>query len=246
VPKRVFISYRREDTAPAAGRVYDRLCRLLPKADVFFDVSTIGGGEIFDRRMLSEIERSDAVLVVIGRKWLQPAPGGGDSGGGDARLFAPDDYVRAELRAALARPILVLPVLVDGARMPRADELPEDVRAITTRNALPLRHESFDDDTENIVATVLGGAGAGGASRPWDDKGRLGARIAYAAAGLVLASALLMIAALAHFMVMGRPLSASIGEAETTALLIAGAILGACLGLGYEARRRKRRLQQRT
>jgi hypothetical protein len=237
VPKRVFISYRREDTAPAAGRVYDRLCRVLPKADVFFDVSTIGGGEIFDRRLLSEIERSDAVLVVIGRKWLEGAADGG------ARLFAPDDYVRVELRAALARPILVLPVLVDGARMPRADELPEDVRAITTRNALPLRHESFDDDTENIVATVLGEAGA---ARPWDDKGRLGARIGYTAAGLILAAALLMIAALAHFMVMGRPLSASIGDAETTVLLIVGAILGACLGYGYEARRRKRRLQQRT
>jgi TIR domain len=240
VAKRVFISYRREDTAPAAGRVYDRLCRLLPKSDVFFDVSTIGGGEIFDRRLLSEIERSDAVLVFIGRKWLEPAPGGE---GGGTRLFAAEDYVRAELRAALARPILVLPVLVDGARMPRAEELPEDVRAITTRNALPLRHESFDDDTENIVATVLGGAGA---ARPWDDKGHLGARIAYTAAGLILASALLMIAALVHFMVMGRPLSASIGDAETTVLLIAGAILGACLGFGFEVRRRKRRVQARA
>jgi hypothetical protein len=237
VPKRVFISYRREDTAPAAGRVYDRLCRVLPKADVFFDVSTIGGGEIFDRRILSEIERSDAVLVVIGRKWLEPGPGGG------ARLFAPDDYVRAELRAALARPILVLPVLVDGARMPRVDELPEDVRAIAARNALPLRHESFDGDTETIVGTVLGSASA---ARPWDDTGSVGARIAYAAAGFVLAAVLLMIAALLHFMVMGRPLSASIGEAETTTLLIAGAILGACLGLACEARRRKRRLQQQA
>ena len=65
--KRVFISYRREDTAPAAGRVYDRLCQLLSKPNVFFDVSTIAGGEIFDRKLMSEIERSDAVLVFIGR-----------------------------------------------------------------------------------------------------------------------------------------------------------------------------------
>jgi hypothetical protein len=55
VPKRVFISYRREDTASAAGRVYDRLSRLLSKANVFFDVSAIGGGEDFVQRIASEI-----------------------------------------------------------------------------------------------------------------------------------------------------------------------------------------------
>ena len=60
------------------------------------------------------------------------------------------------LRAALSRPLLVVPVLVGGARMPKPEQLPEDIRAITTKNALPLRHESFDDDTENIVAAVLG------------------------------------------------------------------------------------------
>lgn len=229
--KRVFISYRREDSAPAAGRVYDRLCRLLSKSDVFFDVSTIGGGEIFDRKLIAEIGRSDAVLVFIGKTWLA-------SDHGRARLLDADDYVRAELRAALERPILVLPVLVDGAAMPRPDQLPEDIRAISARNALPLRHESFDDDTENIVAAVLGG---GDTARPWDDKGRLGVKLGYAAIGLLVASVLLMAAALIHFWTTGRPLSASIGEAATTLLILAGALAGAGLGMGYEARRRKRR-----
>lgn len=236
MPKRVFISYRREDTAPAAGRVYDRLCRLLPKSDVFLDVSTIGGGEIFDHKLLAEIERSDAVLVFIGKAWLAPD-------GGRARLQEPDDYVRAEVRAALARPILVLPVLVDGAQMPRPDQLPDDIRAISARNALPLRHESFDDDTGNIVATVLGVAGA---ARPWDRKGRLGAKVGYAAAGLVAALMLLLTAALAHFWIVGRPLSASIGEAATTLLLIAGALAGVALGFGYGARRRRSALPLRS
>jgi TIR domain len=135
VAKRVFISYRREDTAPAAGRVYDRLCQLLSKPNVFFDVSTIAGGEIFDRKLMSEIERSDAVLVFIGKSWLVVS-------GGRARLEQPGDYVRAEVSAALERPVLVLPVLVDGARMPLPDQLPEDIRAITSRNALLLRHEA--------------------------------------------------------------------------------------------------------
>lgn len=230
MPKRVFISYRREDTAPAAGRVYDRLCRLLSKQNVFFDVSTISGGEIYDRKIMSEIDRSEAVLVFIGKSWL--------ASGGRARLQERDDYVRAEVRAALGRPILVLPVLVDGAQMPPPDQLPHDIQSLSTRNALPLRHESFDDDTENIVAAVLGVAEG---ARPWDDRGRLAVKVGYAAAGLLVASTALMVAALTHSWVASRPLSASIGEAATTLLLLAAAVIGVGLGLGYEARRRKRR-----
>jgi TIR domain-containing protein len=232
VAKRVFISYRREDTAPAAGRVYDRLCQLLSKPNVFFDVSTIAGGEIFDRKLMSEIERSDAVLVFIGRSWLA-------SDGGRVRLVEPGDYVRAEASAALQRCVLVLPVLVDGARMPQPDQLPDDIRAITSRNALPLRHESFDDDAENIVAAVLGVAAG---ARPWDDRGRLGIKLGYAAAGLVAAVTALIVTAVVHSWVAARPLSASIGEEATTLLLLVVAAMGVVLGLGYEARRRKKRL----
>lgn len=230
MPKRVFISYRREDTAPAAGRVYDRLCRLISKSNVFFDVSTISGGEIYDRKIMTEIERSEAALVFIGKSWLMS--------NGRMRLQEPDDYVRAEVRAVLARPMLVLPVLVDGAQMPPPDQLPDDIRGLSTRNALTLRHESFDDDTENIVAAVLGVAEG---ARPWDDRGRLAVKVGYAAAGLLVAAIVLMVAAVTHFWVAGRPLSASIGEAATTFLLLAAAAIGVGLGLGYEARRRKQR-----
>ncbi len=231
MPKRVFISYRREDTAAAAGRVYDRLSRLLAKPNVFFDVSTIGGGEDFARKIASEISKSDATLAFIGDKWLEKSP----SGGGP-RICEPDDYVRAELRTALSRPLLVVPVLVGGARMPRPEQLPEDIRAITAKNALPLRHESFDDDTENIVAAVLG-LKAG--ERAWEDKGSLGIKIAYAVGAALAVSMLLLLIALLHHWVLGRPLSASIGAPLTTLILIVGAIIGAWLGLRYEARKRK-------
>lgn len=233
MPKRVFISYRREDTAAAAGRVYDRLSRLLSKPNVFFDVSAIAGGEDFVQRIASEIAKSDAALVFIGDKWLEKT-----KPGGQARIFEPDDYVRAELRSALSRPLLVLPVLVGSARMPKAEQLPADIRAITTKNALPLRHESFDDDSENIVAAVLG---LKTGERAWEDKGSVGAKIAYAVGGALAVSMLLLLVALLHFWVLGRPLSASIGAPLTTLILIAGAIMGAWLGLRYEARKRKLR-----
>ena len=196
--KRVFISYRREDTGPAAGRVYDRLSRLLPKSNLFFDVSTIGGGENFVRRIHSEIGRSDVALVFIGDKWLEPA-----RPSGRGRIWEQDDYVRAELRAALARPMLILPILVAGARMPKPEQLPEDVRAVTGKNALPLRHESFDDDAENIVAAVLG---VSAKDRAWEGQGTLRTKIGYGIGGAIAAAALLLVAALVHFWVLARPL----------------------------------------
>lgn len=228
--KRVFISYRREDTGPDAGRVYDRLSRLLSKSNVFFDVSTIRGGENFEKKIASEISMSDAVLIFIGDKWLELV-----QSTGKPRLWEPGDYVRAELRAALDRPILVLPVLVDGARMPTPEQLPEDLRAITAKNALRICHESFDDDTENIVATLLGGSTR---KRTWEDKGTLWPTIAYAIGGAFAASAVMLIGALIHFWVLARPVSASIGVSATILILIAGSTFGVWIGLHYAARKR--------
>jgi hypothetical protein len=135
---------------------------------------------------------------------------------------------------------MVLPVLVDGAQMPQPQQLPEDIRAIATINGLPLRHESFDDDAEKIVATILGTSAK---QRLWDDQGRLIVKIGYAIAGLVAALVVLASGAMVHLWWLARPLSASIGDAATTLLLIAGAVLGAWTGLIYEAANRKRRLQ---
>ena len=228
---KVFISYRRDDSAAAAGRVYDRLCLLLKKPNVFFDVSAIKGGEDFEKSIASAIDSSDAALIFIGDKWLGPV-----QPTNAVRICEPGDYVRAELRGALARPILVLPVLVAGAQMPKPELLPEDVRAITTKNALPLRHESFDDDTQNIVAAVFGTTAR---ERVWEDKGTLRSKLAYAAGGMILALAVMLIGALVHFWVFGHPLSASIGGPVTTLTLITAVMFGVLAGLTYEARRRR-------
>lgn len=232
MPKKVFISYRRDDTASAAGRVFDRLSRRLGKSNVFFDVSTIGGGADFTKEVASQISRSDVALVFIGDKWLgQTQPTGRE------RIWDPADYVRAEVRAALARP-LVLPVLVAGACMPKPQQMPEDIQGLTSRNALLLRHERFDDDVENIVATVLGESAK---PRAWEDKSTLGAKVAYGIGGAIAASALMLLVGFIHFWMLARPLSASIGRPLTVLMLAASLIFGVWLGLSYEAR--KRRLQ---
>jgi len=232
MPKRIFISYRREDTAADAGRIYDRLCLLLPKENVFMDVGTIEGGEDFEHSILSAIDKSDAALVFIGKKWMAAQPNGDQP-----RICEAGDYVRQEVRSVLAKGILVLPVLVDGALMPAPDLLPEDVRPVTARNGLPLRHDRFDDDAENILAVILG---VSTKVRLWDKKGGLAVKLFYAASGAVLGFVALMVAAVVHEGIMERPLSVSIGTDFTMLLLIGCVVIGGGLGLYYEGRKRRR------
>jgi len=231
VSKRVFISYRREDTGPTAGRMYDRLLRILPKADIYYDLGTIKGGDDFKKSILAAIEQTDVALVFIGKNWLSPQPDGGS-----ARVFDEDDYVRIELSAALARPILVLPLLVEGAKMPPPDQLPMDIRALSTRNALPLRLESFDDDTENVVKLILG------TSKPefWEVRDRFFSRVGFSLVGLLVAFLLLAAGALIHSWLFERSLAASIGSTGTTLMIISAVTVGIWTGLRYEAAKRGR------
>lgn len=218
MPKRVFISYRREDTAPAAGRVYDRLCQLLSKENIFFDIDGIKGGEDFERKLAAELSRCDAVLIFIGKRWAEP------SLSGKPRLCDEDDFVRAEVRAALGREILKVPIFVDGASMPKGALLPNDIRAVTKLNGLPLRHESFDNDTESIVATITGTLGI---ARSWDKRSGLRVLLVRILLGAIVAYGVLGLLALAHFIWLDRPLAASIGGGATEFVLIAAPIIGA-------------------
>jgi hypothetical protein len=230
MPKRIFISYRREDTASDAGRIYDRLCLLLPKQNVFMDVGAIGGGENFEQRIMSAIDDSDAALVFIGEKWMASR-----SGGDQPRIWEAGDYVRAEVRSVLDKGILVLPVLVGGALMPAPSLLPEDVRAVTARNALALRHDRFDDDAENVLAAILGTSVK---NRAWENRRGFAAKFLYAAAGAIMGLAALVVAAIIHQRMMDRPLSVSIGTAFTVLLLIGCLVLGAGSGLYYHGHKR--------
>ncbi|MGO9868662.1 MAG: toll/interleukin-1 receptor domain-containing protein [Rhodomicrobium sp.] len=228
--KKVFISYRRIDTAPAAGRLYDRFCRLLGPRNVFLDVDAIDAGENFEAKIRNEIGKATAILVLIGKSWMEPAPGGDRP-----RLFDEDDHVRAEVKTALQRKTLTMPLLVDGAPMPSPELLPEDIRGISMLNAPPLRFESFDADADRIARKVLD---LEPGQLLWD-KPPLSRRIWSAVAGGLIAAAALLAIALAHNAYLNRPISASIGEEQTTIFIAGVVIFGVILGLLYGSRRRQ-------
>jgi TIR domain len=136
----VFISYRRDDSAGYARALGDELAREFGAGHVFIDVDDIAAGAAFGDVIQQQLGRATLLLVLIGRRWL------GEREGAPSRLFDADDFVRREVVSGLARGAVVLPVLLDGAAMPQAQQLPPDLRALTGRQALSLDNARYAAD----------------------------------------------------------------------------------------------------
>jgi hypothetical protein len=117
------------------------------KRNVFMDIDSIVPGDDFYEVLERTVAACSIVFAVIGAKWV------GDPSTA-SRLPDPNDWVRLEIEAALKRNIRVIPVLVDGARMPRASELPEMLVPLTRRQAYELRDNSFSADAERLITII--------------------------------------------------------------------------------------------
>jgi hypothetical protein len=145
----IFISYRRQDDAGFAGRIADRLMTSFGIQRVFIDVDSIELGLDFSSVIADYLGKCRAMVVVIGRRWLDVA-----DADGRRRLANPDDYVRLEVERALARNIRVVPVLVDGAVMPRRDDLPTSMEPLARRNGIEMSHAGFSADVERLIGAL--------------------------------------------------------------------------------------------
>jgi hypothetical protein len=152
-PGPIFMCYRREDTGWPAGRLYDALTE---RFQVFRDVESIRPGEDFVAKINAAVESCDVLLALIGKEWLTIT-----DGGTSRRIDNPNDHVRLELEAALARNSGIIPILVDGARMPSADDLPPSLAELTSRNGLDLDQGRFRSDLSrlvDVIGTIISGA----------------------------------------------------------------------------------------
>jgi len=145
----IFISYRRDDTEGHAGRLFQDLCERFGKDSVFMDVAGIEPGRDFRRVIEEQVASCGVLLAVIGKSWLTAA-----DEKGKRRLNDAHDFVRLETASALKRDIPVIPVLVQQAAMPRADELPDDLKDLAFRNSVELSHARWDSDVELLVAAL--------------------------------------------------------------------------------------------
>jgi hypothetical protein len=129
---KLFISYRREDSADLTGRLFDRLQAHFGRDCVFMDVDSIPFGVDFRQHLTDAVGKCGALLVVIGDRWTTI------SRNEQARLNDPADFVRIEIEVALARSIPVIPVLAGRTAMPRDEELPPSLKPLVYRNACRL------------------------------------------------------------------------------------------------------------
>jgi hypothetical protein len=149
VAGRVFISYRREDAAPAAGWLFDRLTAHFGPQQVVKDVDLHQPGRHAAEAIAAAVASCDALVVLIGRQWLTAA--GPD---GVRRLSDPGDCVRLEIEAAMARDIQVIPVLVNGADLPQAGALPPSLAGLAREDELELSPNRAEADVVWLVQVL--------------------------------------------------------------------------------------------
>ncbi len=143
---KIFISYRRDDRPAHATLLLDRLAPVYGQSKVFMDVANLLPGEQFAERLEKELAGCDVLLAIIGPRWLELL---------EARALTGErDYVREEIATALARRIIVVPVLVDRAGLPPEDRLPEDIRSLVLYQKQSLTHERIDRDTGELIAAI--------------------------------------------------------------------------------------------
>ncbi|HEX4320998.1 MAG TPA: PQQ-binding-like beta-propeller repeat protein [Acidobacteriaceae bacterium] len=145
----IFINYRREDSGGYAQQIYKALRSHFGAKLVFMDIDTIRSGEDYRAIIHESIAQSDVFLAIIGRTWLRCT-----DDKGIARLSYPTDLVRREIAQALEANIHVVPVLVGHAQMPRAADLPDDLKALSVRNAHEIPDHFFDPSVRQLIQTI--------------------------------------------------------------------------------------------
>jgi hypothetical protein len=141
----IFISYRRSDSKSDARSICQHLEKAFSKRKVFIDVDSIRPSDNFQSVLKNELKKCNIMVVVIGPRWLELLRSSGPT---DSETSP--DYARLEVASALERKLPIFPVLVDGATMPEAKDLPDDLKPLAFRQAFSVRHDSFPRDMRGL------------------------------------------------------------------------------------------------
>jgi hypothetical protein len=145
----IFVSYRRNDSEGEAGRLFDDLVAVFGENSVFMDVAAIEVGRDFRKAIDDSVATCGVLLAIIGREWIDAR-----NEAGQRRLDDPSDFVRLETASALRRDIPVVPVLVQGAKMPRPEQLPDDLKELSYRNGVELTHVRWKSDLQLLIKAL--------------------------------------------------------------------------------------------
>jgi hypothetical protein len=142
----LFLCYRRDDAQDAADRLREALVKAYGSERVFMDIDSVPIGVNFVTYIAEQLQSCAAVLVMIGRNWTKIA-----DHAGNRRLDDSDDHVRVEIATALKHKVPVIPLLVQDASMPRAKDLPEDIRPLAFQNGMALPRQFWGESVERLL-----------------------------------------------------------------------------------------------
>ena len=143
--KKIFISYRVQDTAADTGRLVDALKQAFYEDQIFMDIEKLEPGVDFMQAITRSLESCDVLFAIIGTDWA------GTDKNGNPRIKQPEDWVRIELETALKRDIRVIPVLVRGASLPATEDLPESLYPLLNRQTYEISNKRWSYDTEQLI-----------------------------------------------------------------------------------------------
>lgn len=146
----IFVSYRKSDARFGAAAVYELLTHRFGKERIFLDNQSMLPGSIYPQRLREALNSVRVLLVLIGPNWLAIDP----TSPNRFLIQHENDWVRHEIRNAVARCITIVPVLLDGASLPGADELPEDVRPLVHRQFVEVRHRYLGADIKRLADVI--------------------------------------------------------------------------------------------
>lgn len=147
----IFLSYRRHDSLAQARALYERLRSEFGSDRVFIDLEGLRSGFDFQHALEQHLDSCQVLIALVGRDWL-----GATAASEARRIDDSNDFVRAEVRAALERDIPVIPLLLDGAEMPSHAELPDDLKSFARRHAQAFDMMRFDADVRHLVEALRG------------------------------------------------------------------------------------------
>jgi hypothetical protein len=146
---KIFISYRREDTSGESGRLKDKLEQIFGPENIFYDVETLEAGLNFEQSISKALEESKVLLAMIGPHWLKIK-----NAEGIPRIQNEDDWVRKEIDMALQKKLRVIPVLVNGAKMPEASELPAELQELSLNHAQEISSSRWNYDVGELIKVL--------------------------------------------------------------------------------------------
>jgi hypothetical protein len=146
---KIFISYRREDTSGESGRLKDKLEQVFGQECIFYDVETLEAGLNFDQSIAKALSESKVLLAMIGPHWLKVT-----DAQGKPRIMKSQDWVRKEISLALQKNLRVIPILVNGARMPDTTDLPEDLQELSLKHAQEISSSRWNYDVGELVKVL--------------------------------------------------------------------------------------------